>query len=46
MFNMLRQVLVVSASIVLFAYAAPGLGQQSKAQRASTPALSDQQARQ
>ena len=42
MLNMLRQVLVVSASIVLFAYAPPGLGQQSNAKPASTPALSDQ----
>ena len=42
MLNMLRQVLVVSASIVLFAHAAPGLGQQSNAKPASAPALSDQ----
>jgi hypothetical protein len=41
MSNKLHQVLLVSASIALFACAAPGAGQQAQAQRASTPALSD-----
>jgi hypothetical protein len=42
MLNMLRQVLLISASIVLFAHAVPAPGQQSNAKPASTPALSDQ----
>ena len=42
MLNRLRQVLMVSALIVLFAHVELGLAQQSNAQPASTPALSDQ----
>jgi len=42
MLNILRQVLVVSASIVLFTHAAPGLGQQPNAKPGSAPALADQ----